>query len=73
MDGTGVTRWSEEQSQRICAYRFQTPEMPTDGLITGKYVKSAAPPVPAGIEGFTGGVELLGVGLALAALVLFLA
>jgi hypothetical protein len=47
--------------------------MPTDGLITGKYVKSAAPPVPAGIEGFTGGVELLGVGLALAALVLFLA
>ena len=78
MDGTGVTRWSEEQSQRICAYRFQTPEMPTDGIITGKYVKSAAPAVPtgidpAGIEGFTSGGGLLGVGLALAALVLFLA
>uniref|UniRef100_A0A6C0E5F6 Uncharacterized protein n=1 Tax=viral metagenome TaxID=1070528 RepID=A0A6C0E5F6_9ZZZZ len=73
MDGTGVTRWNAEQSERICAYRFQIPEMPTDSLITGKYAKQTAPAIPAGIEGFTSGGELLGLGLALAALVLFLA
>jgi hypothetical protein len=74
MDGTGVTQWDAEQTARICAYRFQIPEMPTDSLITGKYAKQTAPAIPMGIEGFTvGGGELLGLGLALAALVLFLA
>jgi len=78
MDGTGVTQWDAEQTARICAYRFQIPEMPTDSLITGKYAKQTAPAIPVGIdpvgiEGFTSGGELLGLGLALAALVLFLA
>ena len=50
--------------------------MPTDGLLTGKYAQSSAPAIPAGIEPFavvTSGVELLGLGLALAAIVLFFA
>jgi hypothetical protein len=58
--------------------------MPTDGLLTGKYAQSSAPAIPAGIESFTdsravglvnsiSGVELLGLGLGLAAIVLFFA
>jgi hypothetical protein len=76
MDGSGSHGWSEEQTKRICAYRFQQPDMPTDGLLTGKYAQSSAPAIPAGIEPFTAvtsGVELLGLGLALAAIVLFFA
>jgi hypothetical protein len=87
MDGSGSHGWSEEQTKRICAYRFQQPDMPTDGLLTGKYAQSSAPAIPAGIESFTdrngsvsesftnsiSGVELLGLGLGLAAIVLFFA
>jgi hypothetical protein len=77
MDGSGSHGWSEEQTKRICAYRFQQPDMPTDGLLTGKYAQSSAPAIPAGIESFVAnrisGVELLGLGLGLAAIVLFFA
>ena len=97
MDGSGSHGWSEEQTKRIGAYRFQQPDMPTDGLLTGKYAQSSAPAIPAGIESFTdsravglanrygsaisesftansiSGVELLGLGLGLAAIVLFFA